>query len=100
MKDTNLPYTKKLKRTARKLRKFFPGVAVFIKGMSLLYTKRSYLKETGYLKSTIESKPCKKDGSPIPWMNYNVISFLEERLNKKLALFEYGCGNSTIFFFK
>jgi hypothetical protein len=66
--------------------------------MSLLYSKRSYLKETGYLRSSVELKPCKRDGSPIPWMNYNVISFLEERLNKHLALFEYGCGNSTLFF--
>jgi tRNA A58 N-methylase Trm61 len=31
-------------------------------------------------------------------MNYNIISFLEQRLSKDLSLFEYGSGNSTLFF--
>jgi len=31
-------------------------------------------------------------------MNYNIISFYEQRLNKDLSLFEYGWGNSTLFF--
>ena len=56
------------------------------------------MKETGYLKSVKTQRPCRKDGSPIPWMNYNVISFLEERIRKDHSLFEYGCGNSTLFF--
>lgn len=73
-------------------------MAIFVKGMSLLYSKRSYLNETGYLKSVATQKPCKKDGSPIPWMNYNVVAFLEERLREDHSLFEYGCGNSTLFF--
>lgn len=34
----------------------------------------------------------------LPWFNYNLISFLEERLqNKKFSVFEYGCGYSTLF---
>jgi predicted O-methyltransferase YrrM len=31
-------------------------------------------------------------------MNYNVVAFLEQRLNKDMSLFEYGSGNSTLFF--
>jgi len=33
-------------------------------------------------------------------MNYAVIAFLEDRLNKEMTLFEYGSGNSTLFFAK
>lgn len=88
----------KAKKIRSKLRKYFPRLVVFLKGLSLLYAKRSYLKESGYIKSVITNKPCKQDGSPIPWMNYNIISFLEQRLSKDLSLFEYGSGNSTLFF--
>jgi hypothetical protein len=100
MKSSDFLNSKNIRHLARKVRKYLPAFAIFVKGMSLLYSKRSYLKETGYLKSVAAQKPCKKDGSPIPWMNYNVISFLEERLRKDHSLFEYGCGNSTLFFSK
>lgn len=88
----------KAKIIRRKLRKYFPRLVVFFKGMSLLYAKRSYLLESGYIKSTITHKSCRQDGTPLPWMNYSVISFFEQRLNKELCLFEYGSGNSTLFF--
>jgi precorrin-6B methylase 2 len=88
----------KAKKIRSKLRKYFPGLVVFLKGMSLLYERRSYLKKSGYIKSVITLKPCRQDGSPIPWMNYSIISFLEQRLSKDLTLFEYGSGNSTLFF--
>jgi len=42
--------------------------------------------------------PCRNDGSPLPWMNYPVIAFLEERLIKDISLFEFGSGYSTKFF--
>ena len=87
-----------VKKIRRKLRKYFPRLVVFFKGMSLLYEKRSYLKESGYLESAIKYMPIRQDGSPLPWMNYSIISFLEQRLSKKLTLFEYGSGNSTLFF--
>jgi tRNA A58 N-methylase Trm61 len=37
-------------------------------------------------------------GEPIPWMNYPIINFLEERLNSDMTLFEYGSGYSTLFY--
>jgi len=66
--------------------------------LGLLFSKRSFLRRSGYLKSTLLRRPCMADGSPMPWMNYGVVAFLEERLNKDLSLFEYGSGNSTSFF--
>jgi len=52
----------------------------------------------GYIESSKTNKPCRKDGSPVPWMNYHVIQFLEERLTGELSLFEFGSGNSTNFY--
>jgi tRNA A58 N-methylase Trm61 len=56
------------------------------------------LRKLGYIESVKTKKPCRKDGSPIPWMNYHVIQFLEQRLTRNLSLFEYGSGNSTSFY--
>lgn len=56
------------------------------------------LRELGYIESSRSKRPCRPDGSPLPWMNYHVIAFLEERLNKNLSLFEYGSGTSTSFY--
>lgn len=79
-------------------KRLFPSVNVFVKALGLVYSKRSMLKKLGWVESVKTQKPCRKDGTPIPWMNYHVIGFLEERLNKDLSLFEYGSGNSTLFY--
>ena len=80
------------------LRRWIPGVFVLGKGLTLIYSKRSFLRESGYFKSVALKRPCRLDGSPIPWMNYGAINFLEDRLSSDLDIFEYGSGNSTIFF--
>jgi len=76
----------------------FPAVSVFVKTLGLVYSKRSMLRELGWVESVRTRKPCGRDGSPVPWMNYHVIGFLRERLGEDLALFEYGSGNSTVFY--
>lgn len=58
----------------------------------------AYLIATGYLHSRALGYPCDMDGSPLPWLNYPVIAFLERRLTPDLTLFEYGSGYSTLFF--
>ena len=80
------------------LRRWIPGVFVLGKGLTLIYSKRSFLRQSGYFKSVALKRPCRLDGSPIPWMNYGAINFLEDRLDADLDIFEYGSGNSTIFF--
>jgi len=66
----------------------------------LLKSKRSYLKETGWIRSVEKGVPCDSHGNPLPWMNYSVIAFLNERLKKNMSLFEYGSGYSTLYFAK
>ena len=80
------------------LRPLIPGVFVFAKGLGLLYSPRSFLRTSGYLRSVSSYQPCRKDGSPIPWMNYAVVGFLDDRLRTTHAVFEFGSGNSTHFF--
>jgi hypothetical protein len=77
---------------------YLPPILVINRLLCLLFCKRSFLWKSGYIKSIWLRRPTRADGSPIPWMNYNVVSFLEQRLTKDLSLFEYGSGNSTLFF--
>ena len=35
-------------------------------------------------------------GNPIPWLTYPAIEFLKKRIKKDFSVFEYGCGNSTL----
>jgi len=68
------------------------------RGLRLIYSKRSFLVQQGYTESLKQKRPCKLDGTPIPWMNYQVVHFLEQRLCKDHNLFEYGSGYSTQFY--
>jgi hypothetical protein len=87
-----------LKRLRARIRGLVPGLFVVGRGLGLLYSKRSYLRNAGYLRSVRQKQPVRLDGSPIPWMNYNAISFLEQRLKRDMSLFEFGSGHSTLFF--
>lgn len=66
----------------------------------LLYLKTSYLKEEGWQKSALEKLPIDKNGLPIPWYTYPCIDFIKSHLKKKVNVFEYGVGNSTIWWSK
>ncbi len=60
--------------------------------------QHEYLREAGWIRSWSAQGPVDKNGAPIPWLAYPVIDFLEKRLNKELTMFEYGSGNSTIWY--
>lgn len=76
-----------------------PGITLNCRAYrNLIRNSDSYLHSTGWMRSLQEWKPQDKNGNPLPWMNYPVISFLDERLNKNLSLFEFGSGYSTLFF--
>jgi hypothetical protein len=65
-----------------------------------LQTKNGYLKETGWTKSVRNGMSVDKNGSPIPWFTYPMNDFIEARLMKDMDVFEYGSGNSTLYFAK
>ncbi len=57
-----------------------------------------YLKEIGWINSFNYKMPIDLNSNPLPWVTYGFIDFIEERLNKKMRIFEYGTGNSTIWY--
>ena len=57
-----------------------------------------FLYEQGWFLSYKSGTSVDKNNNPIPWMTYSFIDFITERLNKELEIFEFGSGNSTIFF--
>jgi len=90
--------SRKFKRTQRGLYRMIPGLALFAKCLELIYAKDSMLKKWGFPQTVKSGLSCRLDGSAIPWMNYNVVDFLDGRLSKDMHVFEYGSGQSTLYF--
>lgn len=59
-----------------------------------------YLKERNWVKSVKLKQSIGKNEEAIPWFTYPFIDFLKVRLNKNMKVFEFGSGNSTIWFAK
>lgn len=55
-----------------------------------------YLERSGWTRSRELRRPVDVDGAPLPWYTYPAISFLQGRLTADMAVFEFGCGNSTL----
>jgi len=68
---------------------FGPALQIFV---------RSELKENGWFRSFRTKRSVDANGNPIPWYPYSMIDFLENRVSKDLTVFEYGAGNSTLWF--
>ena len=61
-----------------------------------LLARYGYLKESGWLKSRHAGVPVDNQGHPLPWFTYPSIDFLKDRVSKDMDVFEYGAGNSTL----
>jgi len=64
-----------------------------------LYRSNS-LRDNGWFLSFKLRESVDARGNPIPWMTYPFIKFIEPKLNKNMKIFEYGCGNSTLWLAK
>ena len=56
-----------------------------------------YLLDVGWFEAFRRRMPVRGSGEPIPWTTYPFLEFIEPRLWRDLRIFEYGCGNSTLF---
>lgn len=54
------------------------------------------LKENGWFRSFRERRSVDAEGNSIPWLTYPAINFIESRLRPNMRVFEYGTGDSTI----
>lgn len=63
---------------------------------------RSAQSQVGWFKSSWENASINKQGNPIPWLTYPAIHFLESRSRQltNIDVFEYGSGNSTLWWAK
>lgn len=70
------------------------------KALKMLVSMNSsgYLKEIGWINSFKNKMPLDKDSNPLPWVTYGFIDFISERLNNDMCIFEYGSGNSTLWY--
>ncbi|ODR92453.1 hypothetical protein [Sinorhizobium alkalisoli] len=53
-------------------------------------------RQMGWLESAKQHKPMTADGEPCPWYTYPMLHFLGTRHLGGLRVFEYGSGNSTL----
>lgn len=60
--------------------------------------QENFFEPMGWSESQKVKSSIGRDGHPIPWFTYPSIFFLEGRLHKDLNVFEYGSGNSTLWF--
>jgi len=62
------------------------------------FTKGGYLFDIGWTNCIISGNIVDKSGNPIPWVTYPFIDFIGGRLNHSIEIFEFGCGNSTLYY--
>ncbi|MFC1497318.1 FkbM family methyltransferase [Verrucomicrobiota bacterium] len=65
----------------------------------ILLTK-SMLRNVGWFRSRKELCPVDREGNPLPFYVYPAIRFLENRVQPDMTVFEFGCGNSTLWWAK
>jgi hypothetical protein len=56
------------------------------------------LRDLGWQRSAREGQPVTATGQPLPWYTYAAVSWLGPRLRPVDRVFEFGSGNSTLWF--
>lgn len=64
----------------------------------LSFGVKGYLAEIGWFEAFKRKASVDINNKAIPWFTYSFIDFLQDRLNKKQTVFEFGSGNSTRYF--
>lgn len=85
-----------LKRKIKQLAKLIKEPKIFSTLISLIDS--DYLYEVGWFISFKAGEPINENYKPIPWVTYPFLDFIQERLDEKFEIFEFGSGNSTLFF--
>ena len=62
------------------------------------FKKSGYLYDIGWINSLSTGTIINKDGSPLPWVTYPFIHFIDKRLQSSFDIFEFGSGNSTLYY--
>ena len=60
----------------------------------------NYATVTGWAASAESRRPIGPGGEPLPWYTYPAIYFISGRIKRGMRVFEYGSGNSTLWWSK
>jgi predicted O-methyltransferase YrrM len=69
--------------------------AVNLESLHALW-ERSPLREDGWFRSFRERRAVDAEGRPLPWITYGAIRFLAPRVRPEWRVFEFGCGDGTL----
>lgn len=83
---------RKLKKIALLVKK--PNVIKFL--LSTYYS--GYLKDVGWFNSYEKKEPLDASYKPVAWVTYPFMHFIQPRLSRVTNIFEYGSGNSTLYY--
>lgn len=61
---------------------------------------RSSLTDIGWYRSAREEMAVDREGNPVPWITYPTIHLLDDRAPVGVRVFEFGTGNSTLWWAK
>jgi hypothetical protein len=86
-----------LARLTRKFMRFFNSFAAPKEAEELI---SNLVDKYGYQRTILEQKPVDVDGEPIPWFTYPAIEYLCQLDLHEKNIFEWGSGNSSLFFAK
>ena len=87
-----VPFKEKIETIIKLLKE--PNVLIAL--LSLRHS--GFLIDVGWFNSFKTGQPVDKNFEPLPWLTYSFIDFITERLSKEYNVFEFGSGNSTLFF--
>jgi SAM-dependent methyltransferase len=71
---------------------------IHLGGLLLAYHPKSALVTEGWGHSFTKMQAINRTGEPIPWCTYSFLHFIETRLASPMRIFEFGCGNSTLYY--
>lgn len=60
--------------------------------------KNGYLYDIGWINSFKHHLPVDINNNPLPWVTYSFMQFILNRLNNTMEVFEFGSGNSTLWY--
>jgi hypothetical protein len=61
---------------------------------------KGYLADIGWFNSFRSKMPVNAHNEPIPWVTYSFVDFIRDRIDSSHRIFEFGSGNSTLFYAK
>lgn len=70
----------------------------FLMLLMFYFSEECVLREKGWFESQRRGYPVDENGTAIPWYTYSAVMYLNNNLPENATVFEYGSGNSTLWY--